>query len=565
MVYSDHRASERELSELSLQLGSLFKSGEKFSLDEEIVSHVGKQMLEPSWRDLMTILKNAKGVFLEKKVDFHFFGTDGYEHQVLSIKSGKEFDEICTSGGNDLFFFRFYEKGDKIDYQVTKPTWYALRDQLMLEMRGSINPSIDQMSKYGRELAQFVIESEHKARDQLDSSPDMASNHHRKSTSTFEENRGALDGLSPDMIAIFDKFSRFIRDEDAQNDRLMSPAREAVKQGLSCNQIPNGVGQFGREKTNPIPVNGLLGELLYLSNLRHSSGQPIVFHRLGSLNGVDVYETMTFDGDFWDIFYLDFDHPRKSRSAPDGYSITFAQLGNFYGTNKFVADFPREIPSAVDEVTERVIGIGMRPPQIRAALEGKLFVRPGDHARLIFSLVNQIAEHRALSAHDQSMEASNSSQSESKSAVANNVETEVVSLKEGQDRLAREIEALPDEIALKAYAALVSIVHQMDRLAAGHGPSVALNEIEIFVKSFEKYIDNLDELNAEQLKTDYDVAQRCMNNLNIPFNLNHGAQALMVLILGEMIRREGKEQGFHDMSGYERAHAMLNRLAETVT
>jgi hypothetical protein len=48
-------------------------------------------------------------------------------------------------------------------------------------------------------------------------------------------------------------------------------------------------------------------------------------------------------------------------------------------------------------------------------------------------------------------------------------------------------------------------------------------------------------------------------------NLRHGAKAFMVIILGEMIRREGVAKGKHEMSGYKCAHRMLDRLERALT
>jgi hypothetical protein len=37
-----------------------------------------------------------------------------------------------------------------------------------------------------------------------------------------------------------------------------------------------------------------------------------MFHRLGSLGGIDAYEVVSLDGEVWDILFLDLYHPRKS-------------------------------------------------------------------------------------------------------------------------------------------------------------------------------------------------------------------------------------------------------------
>jgi hypothetical protein len=70
----------------------------------------------------------------------------------------------------------------------------------------------------------------------------------------------------------------------------------------------------------------------------------------------------------------------------------------------------------------------------------------------------------------------------------------MVSLAEWQAQCASEVEALPDDEAKDAYGALVSIVHQMSRQESGLGMPVALDEIEVFARSFEAYVEHLDEL-----------------------------------------------------------------------
>jgi hypothetical protein len=140
----------------------------------------------------------------------------------------------------------------------------------------------------------------------------------------------------------------------------------------------------------------------------------------------------------------------------------------------------------------------------------------------------------------------------------------VVPLSEGQARLAREIKALSDDEAKDAYAALVSIVHQMARLELGLGMPLALDDIEVFVASFKTYVNRLDKLSAEKLRVDYETVRRGIAVNAAQPNLRHGAQSLMVIILGEMIRREGAAGNKNDMSGYERALQMLNRLERSL-
>ncbi|MEZ5639939.1 MAG: hypothetical protein R3E92_22670, partial [Burkholderiaceae bacterium] len=52
------------------------------------------------------------------------------------------------------------------------------------------------------------------------------------------------------------------------------------------------------------------------------SGQRILFHRLGAIGTVDVFEAVSFNGAEWFILFVDLYHPRRSRLTPDGFRFT---------------------------------------------------------------------------------------------------------------------------------------------------------------------------------------------------------------------------------------------------
>ena len=138
-------------------------------------------------------------------------------------------------------------------------------------------------------------------------------------------------------------------------------------------------------------------------------------------------------------------------------------------------------------------------------------------------------------------------------------------LSDGQDKFALEIESLSSIEASDAYGALVSIVHQLVRMKSGLGVPVALDDTEIFVKSFESYIDSLDEIDAKDLSMDYETVRQSIFAMSTHLNVRHGAKAFMVIVLGEMIRREGASNGKHEMSGYKRARRMLDYLEKSLS
>lgn len=138
--------------------------------------------------------------------------------------------------------------------------------------------------------------------------------------------RKQQDDLGPEVKQIFEKIRRLFDSEAFQNSLLPEPMRAVVLKGLNCDKIPGGQGDFGRDPTNPIPVNGPLGQILYLSQLQTArSNSPIMFHRVSSTSvgnaEVDMYEVLSIDETVREYLYLSFYHPRRSRLCPTGYRI----------------------------------------------------------------------------------------------------------------------------------------------------------------------------------------------------------------------------------------------------
>jgi hypothetical protein len=202
------------------------------------------------------------------------------------------------------------------------------------------------------------------------------------------------DGFPKYVDAIFGKLYFLLQNDKAQIDLLPEPYRSKVLSGVACDEIAGASGEFGRDIHNPIPVNGPLGELIYLSNLRvANSQQPIMFHRLGSVGAIDVFETVSFDAKVWDFLFFDLYHPRKSRRSPVGYQIADGRQSErvLLGTNEFVAQFPKELPTAISIACERLIGLRLRPPEVRVAIERTKFARPADHQATYRSLIASLS------------------------------------------------------------------------------------------------------------------------------------------------------------------------------
>lgn len=169
--------------------------------------------------------------------------------------------------------------------------------------------------------------------------------------------KGRGSDPSPEIDKIFGKVLKFLNDEAAQNVTLPEEMRKAMASNGPCDRVTSGIGEFGRAVTNPIPVNGPLGEVIYLSRLMTSNGVPLAFNRLGSQRGVDVYELLSLDGKQWDLLYLSMYYPRKSRVLPTGYRVFADQSrGNlFRGTNAQLDGFPRGIYQATFDCAKQLI------------------------------------------------------------------------------------------------------------------------------------------------------------------------------------------------------------------
>ena len=79
--------------------------------------------------------------------------------------------------------------------------------------------------------------------------------------SLFGGKNKSSGGFSPEVAKIFEKIARSLEDEDLQNSMLPSGIKEQIIGGLNVDELPHGIGEFGRSAENPIPVNGPMGEL----------------------------------------------------------------------------------------------------------------------------------------------------------------------------------------------------------------------------------------------------------------------------------------------------------------
>jgi hypothetical protein len=187
--------------------------------------------------------------------------------------------------------------------------------------------------------------------------------------------------ISPEVDAVFEKLWLFLNDEREQLGQYPDMLKEMALAGADADENPGASGSFGTTWTNPIPVNGPIGEILYLSALRVRD-KRIIFHKIKSIDAIDVYECVSLDGFLWGTLYLDMYHPRKSRKAPDGYTIATSNA-LLSGINAEIPNFPDGLYEQIVAYSEKRFGMSIADPAIRLELGRLHFERPLSHlARL---------------------------------------------------------------------------------------------------------------------------------------------------------------------------------------
>lgn len=155
---------------------------------------------------------------------------------------------------------------------------------------------------------------------------------------------------------LFSQIERIIEDEEYQLSFVDPAIKKRIDSAPAYDKDPNGVGPFGFIETNPIPANGPIGQIAYLSKLETQSGQRILFHRLGAMRTVDVFEAVTFNGKEWFIFFVDFYHPRRSRLTPDGFGFT-KEISQFTGFTSFCENFPYDFIEKKKSMGDSLFGM----------------------------------------------------------------------------------------------------------------------------------------------------------------------------------------------------------------
>lgn len=206
------------------------------------------------------------------------------------------------------------------------------------------------------------------------------------------------------MFNIFKKkqIDETLEEQKADILKIHPELAELCVKGEDCDEIPTAVGEFGMVSTNPIPVNGPLGEIKYINRLRNKDGFKFLFHRLGPIAkensnwSIDVYELVSLDGKTWGILYLDMYHPRRSIKVPGSYKFSkydelHDRLPVGFGTNHRDPRFPFSISKFIEKDYD-IFGTGIFNKRLAEHCDEFLkdkekFIRPESHKAKIADIL----------------------------------------------------------------------------------------------------------------------------------------------------------------------------------
>jgi hypothetical protein len=96
---------------------------------------------------------------------------------------------------------------------------------------------------------------------------------------------------------------------------------------VDADALPNGRGEFGLEKTNPIPTESIWGSEAYLRRLTTLQGGMVSASRVGSTSSdvtygmIDMYAITGEHGESLGTIFICPYHKRTSNRAPKGFKL----------------------------------------------------------------------------------------------------------------------------------------------------------------------------------------------------------------------------------------------------
>lgn len=144
-------------------------------------------------------------------------------------------------------------------------------------------------------------------------------------------------------------------------------------QACNFDEIPQGFGEYGLEKTNPIPTYGIPSNESYLHCLRTLNGEVLRYRRNGSIEvdnifkRVDEYEVYNYEGDVIAYLYLSPYHWKTSTKAPVGFYVKGHSKKSARNISTPITAFKQK--SAYEEYQQSLIAEEKRKKKEKARLD----------------------------------------------------------------------------------------------------------------------------------------------------------------------------------------------------
>ena len=182
---------------------------------------------------------------------------------------------------------------------------------------------------------------------------------------------------------VFEKMSILLHSEEVQNNHLDAALRVMLKVNERSTEV---APDYGLLPSNPIRVNGPLGEQLYIAMLRGLDGQSVIGHRLGSVDHLDVYEVATTDFSQWAVLIFDMYYLSKDLLAPQGFVINELGTRTLTSVNKFMASFPSNFYSELMTSVGEQIGFPLVNTDLKE-MHTEGVKRPAEHEKLMMKII----------------------------------------------------------------------------------------------------------------------------------------------------------------------------------
>jgi len=158
-----------------------------------------------------------------------------------------------------------------------------------------------------------------------------------------------------------------------ESDAAQISAIPGLAENLSVNTLSRQTSKiYGLTPSDPIRVNGPIGELTYISRLSNRQGHGFIGHRLGSKRGLDAFEVVSADGQEWLILWFDMYWDAKDLFSPLDLRLTSARdpwpdggVPGLSATSSYIESFPINCSSELIVSTSKLLGFPAVKPIVK--------------------------------------------------------------------------------------------------------------------------------------------------------------------------------------------------------